>query len=151
MTPTVTPDFEYVTYLRATPEQVWDALTDPDLTALYWAHRNVSDWTPGATWEHRRLDDGVAEAGGRVLEAERPRLLRMTFGDPTGPDDKRSVCRFTLTPGPGMTRLVVIHSALPSPEDRAAVAHGWPAVLAGLKTLLETGEPLPAAPWEMHP
>ena len=52
------PTYVYVTYIKASPEQVWHALTDADLTARYWGHRNESDWQPGSTWAapaHRRL------------------------------------------------------------------------------------------------
>ena len=49
--PTPLPTFVYVTYIRATAEQVWQALTDADLTARYWGHANVSDWQPGSPWD----------------------------------------------------------------------------------------------------
>src|SRR5690349_5309415 len=55
------PTYVYVTYIRATAEQVWHALTDADLTARFWGHANVSDWQPGSTWEHRRVDDAVPD------------------------------------------------------------------------------------------
>src|SRR3712207_6983720 len=51
------PTYVYVTYIRASAEQAWHALTDADLTARYWGHANVSDWRPGSSWEHRRTDD----------------------------------------------------------------------------------------------
>ena len=51
----------------ATPERVWQALTDADLTAAYWGHGNVSDWQAGSPWEHRRTDgSGVADVVGTV-------------------------------------------------------------------------------------
>ncbi|MEU5861699.1 SRPBCC domain-containing protein [Nonomuraea sp. NPDC047529] len=96
------PTYVSVTYIRASAEQVWRALTDADLTARYWAHANVSDWQPGSTWEHR------------------------------------------------IVRLTVTHENLPNQATRDGIAQGWPAVLANLKSLLETGEVLPQAPWEMH-
>ena len=58
--PTSVPTYVYVTYIRASAEQVWQALTDADLTARYWGHANVSDWQPGSTWEHRRVDGSGA-------------------------------------------------------------------------------------------
>ena len=49
---------------------MWDALTDPDLTAQYWGHSNVSDWQVGSPWEHRRTDgSGTADVVGEVLES----------------------------------------------------------------------------------
>ena len=58
--------FEYVSYIEATPEQVWRALTDADLSAEYWGHRNVSDWQVGSRWEHQRTDDAQTAEIGRA-------------------------------------------------------------------------------------
>src|SRR5215472_9372245 len=77
------PTFVYVTYIESSPERVWEALTDADLSAQYWGHSNVSDWQPGSTWEHRRVDgSGIADVAGTVLEATPPRRLTMTFDAP---------------------------------------------------------------------
>ncbi|WP_336029749.1 ArsR/SmtB family transcription factor [Geodermatophilus sp. FMUSA9-8] len=143
------PTYVYVTYVRATAEQVWQALTDADLTARYWGHANVSDWQPGSRWEHRRTDgSGVADAGGRVLETDPPHRLVMTFGGPEeAPSDSRVT--FLVEQGEGIVRLTVTHEDLPDEQGLRDVSQGWPAVLANLKSLLETGEVLPAAPWEM--
>ena len=54
------PDYVYVTYIESTPERVWNALTDADLTAEYWGHSNVSDWQPSSAWEHRRVGSASA-------------------------------------------------------------------------------------------
>jgi DNA-binding transcriptional ArsR family regulator len=71
MTTATVPDYVYVTYIRASADQVWKALTDADLTARYWGHANVSDWQPGSSWEHQRADgSGAVDVVGRVLEAE---------------------------------------------------------------------------------
>ncbi|MGW0584055.1 ArsR/SmtB family transcription factor, partial [Streptomyces sp. NPDC002920] len=70
------PTFVYVTYIASTPEKVWDALTDADLTAVYWGHSNVSDWQPGSRWEHVRVDgSGIADVVGTVEVSERPTRL----------------------------------------------------------------------------
>ena len=143
------PTFVYVTYVRATPEQVWQALTDADLTARYWGHRNESDWQPGSGWEHVRTDgSGVSDVSGTVLEAVRPERLVITF---PGSDDQRagvpSRVTFTIESQGDVVRLTVRHEDLPTAADHTAVATGWPAVLANLKTLLETGDVLPQQPW----
>ncbi|MEU0561080.1 SRPBCC domain-containing protein [Dactylosporangium sp. NPDC006015] len=136
------PTYVYVTYIKATAEQVWHALTDADLTAEYWGHANVSDWQPGSTWEHRRTDgSGVVDAGGTILEAVPPTRLVMTFDN--------STVTFTVEPSQDIVRLTVTHEKLATKEDLDAISLGWPAVLANLKSLLETGRPLPQAPWEM--
>ena len=148
------PTYVYVTYIRAGAEQVWHALTDADLTARYWGHANVSDWRPGSRWEHRRPDgSGTVDVAGRVLEADPPRRLVITFGAPDGdePPGGDSVVTFVLEEQGGIVRLTVTHENLADAKALGEISHGWPAVLANLKSLLETGEVLPAAPWEMAP
>ena len=148
------PTYVYVTYIRAGAEQVWHALTDADLTARYWGHANVSDWRPGSRWEHRRPDgSGTVDVAGRVLEADPPRRLVITFGAPDGdePPGGDSVVTFVLEEQGGIVRLTVTHENLADAKALGEISHGWPAVLANLKSLLETGEVLPEAPWEMAP
>ena len=57
------PQFVYVTYIMTTPEKVWNALTDAELTRQYWIHSNVSDWKVGSRWSHQR-PDGTADVVG---------------------------------------------------------------------------------------
>ena len=146
------PTYVYVTYIESSPERVWEALTDPDLTAQYWGHSNVSDWQAGSSWEHRRVDgSGIADVIGTVLEATPPRRLTMTF-DPPGDarPDGPSAVTFDIEPYYEIVRLTVTHQNLATSEDLEAVSAGWPAVCANLKSLLETGHVLPRAPWEMY-
>jgi uncharacterized protein YndB with AHSA1/START domain len=145
---TTPASYVYVTYVRATPEQVWQALTDADLTASYWGHRNESDWEVGSRWDHVRSDgSGVSDAGGTVLESDPPRRLVTTWGPPDAPAEALSRVTFEIEPDGEIVRLTVTHRDLPTDQDRRDVSHGWPAVLANLKTLLETGHPLPREPW----
>ncbi|HEY0804027.1 MAG TPA: SRPBCC domain-containing protein, partial [Pseudonocardiaceae bacterium] len=142
------PTFVYVTYIQSTPDAVWHALTDAELTGRYWGHSNVSDWQAGSRWEHRRADgSGITDIVGTVLAAEPPRRLVMTFN---GPDESPSRVAFDIEPYAEIVRLTVTHEDLPGQEEFDAVSAGWPAVLANLKSLLETGHVLPQAPWEMH-
>ncbi|MFF7154146.1 metalloregulator ArsR/SmtB family transcription factor [Streptomyces sp. NPDC008139] len=148
------PTYVYVTYIRATPEQVWRALTDADLTARYWGHANVSDWRPGSAWEHRRADgSGAVDAVGQVREAEPPTRLVLTFEDSVGTEPPRepSEVTFLVEPHQDIVRLTVTHEKLSNTDMFNGISRGWPAVLANLKSLLETGEVLPQAPWEMSP
>jgi len=146
------PTYVYVTYIKATPEQVWHALTDADLTAAFWGHSNVSDWQAGSTWEHVRVDgSGVVDVAGKVLESVPPERLVITFDSPEQDREDPSRVTFSLEPYKDIVRLTVEHENLATPEDRDAISHGWPAVFANLKSLLETGSVLPQAPWEMHP
>lgn len=143
------PTYVYVTYIRASAEQVWHALTDADLTARYWGHANVSDWQPGSTWEHRRVDgSGAVDVVGKVLETQPPTRLVITFGEPEK-ESGVSTVTFLLEPDQDIVRLTVTHEDLPDASALDAISHGWPAVLANLKSLLETGDVLPQAPWEM--
>ncbi len=143
------PTFVYVTYIQSSPEKVWEALTDADLTGQYWGHSNVSDWQPGSRWEHRRTDgSGITDVAGVVIEAVPPRRLVMTFGPPDS--SQPSVVRFDIEPHHDIVRLTVTHEDIPDAADYEAASAGWAAVMSNLKSLLETGHVLPQAPWEMH-
>lgn len=146
------PAFVYVTYIESTPEKVWDALTDADLTAVYWGHSNVSDWRPGSRWEHRRTDgSGIADAVGAVVESERPTRLVLTGVAPEdeGREEKYSRITFDIQRHGDIVRLTVTEEDLADEAALADVSSGWPAVLSNLKSLLETGSPLPEQPWLM--
>ena len=142
------PTFVYVTYIESTPELVWEALTDADITARYWGHANVSDWTVGSRWEHVRTDgSGESDGGGTVVESTPPRRL-VTSWEGEG-DDEASQVTFDIEPYHEIVRLTVTHENLAHEQERADAAGGWPAVLANLKTLLETGKVLSREPWNM--
>ena len=146
------PSYVYVTYIESSPERVWQALTEPDLTARYWGHSNVSDWQPGSAWEHRRVDgSGIADVVGTVIEAVPPQRLVVTFDAPGEPPaGGPSRVTFEIEPYHEIVRLTVTHENLADRAALEAISAGWPAVLANLKSLLETGHVLPRAPWEMH-
>jgi uncharacterized protein YndB with AHSA1/START domain/DNA-binding transcriptional ArsR family regulator len=148
------PAYVYTSYIRATPEQVWNALTDRELTGRFWGHHQISDWKVGSRVEHVRTDgSGAADAAGVVTEIEPPHRLAFTFDDPGELDDptfEPSLVTFDIEGSRDIVKLTVTHSRLRTEDDRAAIGQGWPAVFANLKTLLETGEVLPQAPWEFH-
>ena len=144
------PAYVYVIYIESTPERVWDALTDADLSASYWGHSNVSDWKVGSKWEHRRTDgSGIADVVGTVAESVRPKRLVTTWESPN-PEQLAYQSRvvFEIQPYRDIVRLTVTHEDLPA-SDWDNAARGWPAVLSNLKSLLESGHTLPQAPWEM--
>lgn len=146
------PSYVYVTYIQATAERVWEALTSAELTAQYWGHSNESDWQVDSPWEHRRVDgSGVADVVGTVLTSEPPHRLTITFDAPgeIQPDGSSRVT-FDITPYHEIIRLTVTHENLADDEALQAISAGWPAVCANLKSLLETGHVLPQAPWDMH-
>lgn len=146
------PSYVYVTYIESSPERVWEALTDPELTGQYWGHSNISDWQEGSQWEHRRVDGSdIADVIGAVLESMPPRRLTMTFDAPGDvPPDGPSRVMFDIEPYHEIVRLTVTHENLADDGALEAVSAGWPAVCANLKSLLETGHVLPRAPWEMY-
>ncbi|MFJ6774002.1 SRPBCC domain-containing protein [Kitasatospora sp. NPDC091257] len=140
-----------ITYLRAAPERVWHALTNADESGLYWGHRNVSTWLLGAPWEHQRTDgSGTADVIGTVEAVDRPHLLVTTWA---GPQEQHAAfpsrVTFELQGWQDLTRLTVTHVDLADEAARADAEQGWSAVLANLKTYLETGHPLPQQPWLM--
>ena len=147
------PSFVYVTYIATTPEKVWRALVDTDITRQYWVGRsgparvNVSDWKPGSRWEHQRADETrTVDVVGTVIETSPPRRLVMTWARPTEADDTEKHSRVTFDVEPHSDRLVrltVTHENLEhDPKMLASISGGWPQVLSNLKTFLETGKAL---------
>jgi uncharacterized protein YndB with AHSA1/START domain len=147
----MTETFVYVTYIASTPEKVWDALTNPEFTRRYWNGRLVeSDWRVGSPVTIRHdYDDEIDGLGGTVLDADRPR--RLSFGTPPGTVTfelavmPRPASGRSQGPSPtadDVVRLTVIHAGLDEAGVRAA-GGGWSFILSNLKTLLESGAPLP--------
>lgn len=139
-----TTSFVYVTYIRATPERVFEAITRPEVARRYWGHENVSDWTPGAAWRHVRDNaERSVELVGEVVEIAPPRRLVLTWANASQADDPAKVSRvsFDITPFDGMVKLTVSHDDLEAGGGMAAgISQGWPRVLSSLKSFLETGE-----------
>jgi uncharacterized protein YndB with AHSA1/START domain len=142
------PTFVCVTYINTTAEKVWRALTEGEFTRRYWGnHRNASDWRVGSDWRHEDFDDpGIVDIVGKVLEADRPRRLVLSWADPSEAKNPAKVSRvtFEIAADGGMVRLTVAHDELePGSGMAQGVSEGWPMVVSSLKTLLETGEPMP--------
>jgi uncharacterized protein YndB with AHSA1/START domain len=136
------PEFVYVIYIQSTPEKIWQALIDPEMTKEFWGrHQNRSDWKPGSEWRHQNYDDAsdVAVAG-TVIESHPPRRLVLTWARPDDADISRVT--FDIDEFMGSARLTVTHSELSAAMLRN-ISAGWPAVLSSLKSLLETGASLP--------
>jgi uncharacterized protein YndB with AHSA1/START domain/DNA-binding transcriptional ArsR family regulator len=155
------PDFVYQTHIRTTPEKLWQALTDPEFTRRYWGVSLHSDWKPGSpiTWEeHGSTSTDPQQV---VLESDPPRRLSYTWHTFT-PDwatgagidedlrtrlaaEPRSTVIFDIEPAtPGTVQLTVTHTGFTTDSTlRSMISQGWPSLLSSLKTLLETGQPLP--------
>ena len=138
------PTFVYVTYIRATPEKVFDAIIDRELTAQYWGHRNASDWKAGSKWEHQRIDgSGAVDIVGTVIENDRPRRLVISWASPGDAVDSEKISRVAFdieSYKSDAVRLTVTHSELePNSGMLRGISAGWPLVLSALKSFLETG------------
>ena len=147
-TMTATATQVYQLFIKATPEQIWDAITKPEFTQQYF-YGSVLDSTfePGASFDGWSADRSQHYVDGEVLEADPPRLLRTTWRalyDPETAAEPHSRVTWEIEPQDGgLTKLTVVHDELEqSLKTAASVAGGWPFVLSGLKTLLETGQPL---------
>src|SRR3954466_2689526 len=158
------PSFVYTTYIRTTPERLWQALTEPAFTERYWGMSFESDWKAGSTYTLRQFGLTIADREQVVLEADPYRRLSYTwhtftpewadaldFDDAARerlPPQGRSKVTFEIEPLDGeQVKLTVVHDDLePDGLLITMISQGWPRVLANLKTLLETGEPLPDRP-----
>lgn len=136
--------FVYVTYIRSTPEKVFDAITKPDIARCYWGHENVSDWKPGSGWQHVRADEQrTVQLVGRVIESAPPKRLVISWASPSQADNPDATSRvaFDIAEYDGMVRLTVTHDELEAGSSMATgIQRGWPIVLSSLKSLLETGK-----------
>jgi uncharacterized protein YndB with AHSA1/START domain len=141
------PQFVYVTYISSTPEKLWNALIDAEMTTKYWQHVNVSDWQPGSRWEHRRAGkDGSVLLVGKVIESSPPRRLVLTWAFPADEahEEKHTRVTFELEPIGDVVRLTVTHDRLePGSDMLQGITQGWPKVLSSLKSLMESGRALP--------
>ena len=136
--------FVYVTYIRSTPQKVFDAITKPEIARRYWGHENVSDWQPGSGWEHVRADEQrTVELVGKVVEFAPPTRLVITWANASQAADPASYSRvsFDIAAYEEMVRLTVTHDELEAGSGMATgIQKGWPIVLSSLKSLLETGQ-----------
>jgi uncharacterized protein YndB with AHSA1/START domain len=131
-------------YIKTTPERLWEAIVDPELRSRYsFGVRVESDWAPGS--EYRSGVPGVVEiAAGENLEVDPPRRLVQTFQALWSEDVKgegTSRVTWEIEPVGSSCRLCVTHDQLPEGAN-SELFGGWPMILSGLKTLLETGEQL---------
>jgi len=137
-------NFVYVTYIRATPEKVFEAITKPEIARRYWGHENVSDWKAGSDWKHvRASEQRTVELVGKVVEISPPTRLVITWAGASQAADPASYSRvsFDIAAYEEMVRLTVTHDELEAGSGMAkGIQQGWPIVLSSLKSLLETGQ-----------
>jgi len=144
------PDSVFTVFVKATREQVWSAITESEFTLRYYYASTIeADFEVGSPY--RYLIDGQEAIVGEVLEADPLRRLAMTFDaqwdDQVAADPPSRIVWELADAGPGVVQLTVVHEGLaPKTATFEQVAGGMPFILSGLKTLLETGEPLVAEP-----
>jgi uncharacterized protein YndB with AHSA1/START domain/DNA-binding transcriptional ArsR family regulator len=160
-TPTDAPAFVYQTYIRTSPEQLWRALTEPAFTQRYWGGLSFdTDWKAGSTMAWRIADVTVVDPDQLVIESDPYRRLTYSWHSYTrewaaasGIDEalravlaaeRRSTVTFAIDDLGEAVKLTILHSNFEAGSTAATmVRDGWPRVVADLKSLLETGEPLP--------
>jgi uncharacterized protein YndB with AHSA1/START domain len=138
------PEFVYTTYIKTTPEKLWEALTSPEMTKLYWFGAHLeSEWKPGSPWKILFPDGRVADSG-ELLECDPPRRMVIKWRNEWSPELKAegySRCTMDIEQTDGAVKLTVMHT-IDRPESKfiGAVSGGWPKILSNLKSLLETGK-----------
>ncbi|SDM39970.1 ArsR/SmtB family transcription factor [Allokutzneria albata] len=153
-------EFSYTTYIKTTPERLWQAITDPAFTSRYWGVTFESDWAKGSGMTWVMGDVRMSDPEQVVLESDPYRRLAYTWHTFTPEfiaeqkiDDElaarltaepRTKVSFDLEPAGELVKLTVLHDGFaPDSVLHGMVSEGWLPLLSSLKTLLETGEPLP--------
>ena len=141
------PENIYEIEIAATPERIWDAITDPQQTRKYFhGALSKSDWTVGSRWTSES-EDGEVYLDGEILEIDPPRRLVHTFHvlhKPTAAAEAPSTVVWQITPIGDTCRLTMTHSGR-GPATMEYTSGGWNTILGGLKELLETGQVVGAA------
>lgn len=138
--------------IKADPQAIWTALTDGTVSpAYYYGFSIESSFTEGAPYTYTA--GGAPMITGTVTEVAPAESMTMTFHgvwDPGVAELPETIVRYELAapamPMPGVTVLTMTHTGMPAGDTAHHVAHGWVLILSGLKTLVETGEPLATPP-----
>jgi uncharacterized protein YndB with AHSA1/START domain len=135
--------FVYVTYIRATPEKLWSALTDAEFMKQYWFGVHCeSQWTAGSSWKLVYPDGRITDVG-EIVEAVSPRRLVIRWQHQDKPELKaegESRCTMELASSGPAARLSITHTiGCERSSFIMAVSAAWPMVISNLKSLLETG------------
>jgi uncharacterized protein YndB with AHSA1/START domain len=140
----VKSSFVYVTYIRATSEQLWAALTTSEFMKKYWFGMNIeTDWKAGSSWKLVFPDGRIADTG-EIVEFDRPRRIVLKWKNEFRPEltaEGYARCSLELEPQNGAVKLTITHT-MERAESKVieAVSGGWPRILSNLKSLLETGQ-----------
>ena len=133
----------YVTFIRTTPEKLWAALTQSELTKQYFFGESIrSDFKGGSRW-HSEGPSGTRDVEGEVIESDPPRRLVLTWRILYDPAMSKELSRVTylIEQRGEACKLTVMHDCAEAPLTAKHVSEdGWQWVLSNLKTWLETGE-----------
>jgi uncharacterized protein YndB with AHSA1/START domain len=153
MTAAATGTQVYRMYINAPQEKVWEAITTPEIVATYFHGAQVAGTYQPGTRIRTASPDGTQEWGDNtVLEAEPPRKLVHTWRSLYDPEmaaeaESRVTWEIQALPG-GYSVLTLIHDKLEAAPKTAASVTGWSYFLSSLKSVLETGSPLPPFPFD---
>lgn len=151
VTAAVTGTQVYQMYINVPQEKVWEAITTPEIVATYFRGAQVEGTYEPGTRIRTASADGSREWGDNtVLEADPPRRLVHTWrslydAELAAEPESRVTWEIEGLPG-GYSRLTLIHDKLDASPKTAASVTGWPYYLSSLKSVLETGSPLPPPP-----
>ena len=139
------PEFVYVTYIKTTPEKLWDALTSSEFSKRYWFDTELrSDWRVGSSFA--LVMNGTTTDVGEILEADQPRRLSYTFRHVLDDDlraEPATKVVFSLEPHGDLVKLTLTHEGFADGSKLLdGISRGWPAILSNLKSLLESGQAL---------
>jgi uncharacterized protein YndB with AHSA1/START domain/DNA-binding transcriptional ArsR family regulator len=143
------PSQIFAIFIRATPERIWEAITSSEYTLKYYFASTVeSDLKSGSPIVYSI--DGEPAIVGEVIESKPPEKLVCSFDarwDDEVKGDPPSTIAWLIEPaGPGVSKVTVVHDGFAAETATyGQVGQGMPFILSGLKTLLETGEPLTPA------
>ena len=137
----------FVSYIKTTPEKLWEAITGAEFTQRYFQNCAIqSDFKPDSTVVYV-MQDGATAAEGTILESNPPQRLSYTWMAKWGPDvgdDPASRVTWEIEAVGEQCKLTLVHDEFASETATyKGVGDGWPHILSSLKTLLETGTPLP--------
>jgi uncharacterized protein YndB with AHSA1/START domain len=137
-------EFVYVTYIKTSPDKLWNAITNPEFMKQYWLGTHCeSEWKPGSSWK-MVSESGQITDSGEILESNPPKRLVIKWLHEWRPELKAegySHCTFDIEPVDKSTKLTVTHVIDRKPSKLIdAVSDGWPKILSNLKSLIETGE-----------
>src|SRR6185437_3061435 len=136
--------FVYVTYIRATPEKLWSALTeDSEFMKQYWFGVHCqSQWTPGSSWKMIGPEGQLFDSG-EILEAQPPKRLVIRWQNQLKPELKAegdSICTIELETNGASVKLTITHTIEREQSKLIdAVSGGWPKIMSNLKSLIENG------------